>query len=39
MVKIGRCILVEKEIWVALYGLRIAWDSGYRRVCKEIDST
>ena len=38
MVNIGQCNVVETELWAALYGLQIAWDSSYQRFCMKVDS-
>ncbi|CAI0558378.1 unnamed protein product [Linum tenue] len=36
---LGRCTITRAEIWGALRGLQMAWDSGRRRVELQLDST
>ncbi|CAI0451814.1 unnamed protein product [Linum tenue] len=36
---LGRCTITRAEIWGALRGLQMAWDSGHRRVELQLDST
>ncbi|CAI0419974.1 unnamed protein product [Linum tenue] len=35
---LGRCTITRAEIWGALRGLQMAWDSGHRRVELQLDS-
>lgn len=35
MVNLGNCIVEVAELWVALHGLRLAWESGARQTIIE----
>ncbi|CAI0389272.1 unnamed protein product [Linum tenue] len=36
---LGRCTITRVEIWGAIRGLHMAWDTGHRRVELQLDST
>lgn len=36
--RVGRCSVLEAELWGVLHGLQAAWDLGCRKVVLEIDS-
>ena len=38
-IKLGSCSKTEAEIWAVIYGLRMAWDQGIRRLVVEVDSS
>lgn len=35
---LGSCGAMESELWAIWYGLRLAWDRGYRELLVEMDS-
>ena len=38
-VNLGFCPITVAEIWVAFYGLHLAWQEGYKQVILELDSS
>ena len=37
-VKLGRCSVIEAEIWSIIHGLRLAWEKGLRQLVLEMNS-
>ena len=36
--KLGRCSIMNAELWAILKGLELAWEKGYKMVEMEVDS-